>query len=259
MSLINACKENNDLAIKILSLTQQDTVNDTCEDGFTPLHYTINNDSQLNTERLINQGARLDKGDFDGVTPLMYGTEGPIELFKQLLFAVDDGGWDINQQDNDGMTAVNHAVRKGTQEHLKALFYYNADFNLPQHDGLTPLMIAIMDGHMDKAYWLLLNGVVDPNRVDNTGMTALHYACTYQETDARLFMLLINNHACVNVVNHKGQPPICLCDTLQTASFLYEHGAFLNCVYEGDRTYLKDMREEGNVAIVDFLVQNGAL
>jgi uncharacterized protein len=257
MSLLQACKENNYVGVKVLTMAYRDTINDVCDDGLAPIHYAVWNESEVNVERLVNKGADLSKGDRDGVTPIMYATEGPVPLFNQLLFAYDDGGWEINQKDNDGWTAVNHAIRKGTIEHLEALNYYCADLDIPQNDGLTPLMISIIDGYIDKAKWLLRHGA-DPNLVDNAGNTALHYACVYHENDMYLLSLLLESGACVNVVNYKGQPPIVFCDTLSAALALHINKAYLNCVYEGGRTYLQDAREEGNTALVNFLENHGA-
>ena len=75
---------------------------------------------------LLNHGADINHQDFLGRTPLMQGIDS--ENTYRLLVANDA---DLNIQDNEGMTAIMHALHYGDSDAIKFIFNYSAKpFNL---------------------------------------------------------------------------------------------------------------------------------
>ncbi len=72
-----------------------------------------------------------------------------------------------------GMTALLYAAREGHQRAAHALVEAGADVNEVSGDKFSPLAMAIINGHLDLAKYLLDHGA-DPNLASETGITALY-------------------------------------------------------------------------------------
>jgi ankyrin repeat protein len=72
-----------------------------------------------------------------------------------------------------GMTALLYAAREGHTAAVHALVEAGADLNLASADKVSPMVEAIINGHLDLAKYLLDKGA-DPNVVSVSGMTALY-------------------------------------------------------------------------------------
>ncbi|MCC7124417.1 MAG: ankyrin repeat domain-containing protein [Acidobacteria bacterium] len=72
-----------------------------------------------------------------------------------------------------GLTALHFAARQGFKETVGALLDAGADINQPNPgDHMTPLLIAIVNGHFDLAMEMLQRGA-DPNRTSINGVAPL--------------------------------------------------------------------------------------
>jgi ankyrin repeat protein len=85
-----------------------------------------------------------------------------------------------------GMTALLLAAREGSVAGARALAEAGADLNVPDRDGTTPLIMAIINRHNDVAALLIEKGA-DLDAADSVGMTAL-----YAAVDLRQLGRLIN-------------------------------------------------------------------
>lgn len=74
-----------------------------------------------------------------------------------------------------GLTPLLYAARGGCQRCVELMLQKGADINLPDPDGVTPLMVAIDNQHYDLAQYLLANGA-SPHSWDWWGRTALYIA-----------------------------------------------------------------------------------
>jgi uncharacterized protein len=74
-----------------------------------------------------------------------------------------------------GLTPLLYASRQGCLECVKALVDARADVNLADPEGVTPLIVAVMNFHFDVGAYLLKNGA-NPNKWDWWGRTPLYCA-----------------------------------------------------------------------------------
>ena len=74
-----------------------------------------------------------------------------------------------------GFTALMYAARQDAIDAGRALIEVGADPDQVDADGLTPLVLSIINAHYDFAAMLIENGA-DPNIADVTGMTPLYAA-----------------------------------------------------------------------------------
>ena len=83
-SIFEACLSGDLDAVKGF-LSQGATVQDTDEDGMTPLHYAAAGDSRDVMEYLIKQGADIHATSNDGLTPLQVGVQSNSEWAEVIL------------------------------------------------------------------------------------------------------------------------------------------------------------------------------
>jgi len=80
------------------------------------------------------------------------------------------------------MTALLYAARDGRAEIARQLTAAKADVNQAEADGITPLLMAITNAHLDVAQHLLMQGA-DPKAVDWWGRSPLWSAVEIRNRD----------------------------------------------------------------------------
>ena len=128
---------------------------------------------------LIQSGADIDSKDHRGQTPLMWAAaEGNTDVVNALL------QHNANQAEmlDSGFTALTFAIRQGHINVVKALLTEDVDINATMsrkgaakgkgNSRMSPLMLAVENGHFELALMLLQAGA-DPND-DRTGFAPLH-------------------------------------------------------------------------------------
>jgi ankyrin repeat protein len=126
-------------------------------------------------QRLIEAGARTDARYLGGSTPLMIAAAFCNPEVVDILIEV---GSNINTRDEVyGRTALMYAVEfNSNAEITKLLIDSGADVNVRDEEGITPLILAAMEGENPDVIKMLLDAGADGRIKDAEGWTAYDYA-----------------------------------------------------------------------------------
>ena len=115
----------------------------------------------------IESGADINSRCLQGKTGLMYALWNNQNALIQLLMQNDN--LDVNGEDNDGATALHHAVDVDNDEGARMLLEdcRLEDINHKNKRGLTPLMRAVTRSKVNCARLLLSDTRVDLDTRDN--------------------------------------------------------------------------------------------
>lgn len=120
--------------------------------------------------------------DSGGRTRLQIACDkGKFDVVQKMI---EDGGYDINDQDNAGNTALHEAALQGHIEIVELLIENGADVNIKSIEmfGDTPLIDASANGHLDVVKYLLKQGA-DPTIRNSKGLTAFESVDDESEFD----------------------------------------------------------------------------
>jgi ankyrin repeat protein len=179
---------NGSAAVVKLLLDAGADANATVKGGETALMLAARSGSIDAVKALLVRGARHDARERSGQTALMWAAaEGHAAVVRALL----EAGADMKATLDSGFTPFFFAVREGRIEVVRALLEAgidvneplkrrtprpedaNADaYNKPVVRGISPLLLAVQNGHFELAIALVDAGA-DPNDVQ-TGFTPLH-------------------------------------------------------------------------------------
>lgn len=110
----------------------------------------------------------------DRQTPLMCAAQD--NDISRILTLIQSGTADIQAVDDNGQTALHHALAAGHEEACLMLLFHGADKNAARHVDLkTPLMIACT-AQMTQVTERLVTLGAQADMQDKNGMTALMYA-----------------------------------------------------------------------------------
>uniref|UniRef100_A0A2D4GKS3 Uncharacterized protein n=1 Tax=Micrurus corallinus TaxID=54390 RepID=A0A2D4GKS3_MICCO len=137
--------------------------------GNTALHYSVSHSNFWIVKLLLETGIcdvdHQNKAGYTAVmiTPLASAeTEEEMEVVKKLL---QEGNVNIRASQG-GQTALILGVSHDREDMVKALLSCNADINLQDEDGLSPLMVASQHGNLEMVKLLLSHSGCDPALVD---------------------------------------------------------------------------------------------
>jgi len=237
-------------------------VNDRGNRDKSPLHFAAAKGDARIVRLLLDAGADIGARAFVGVTfhggtPLhMAARANHVEIIKLLLQA----GTDVNirsgknQVDTIGYTPLHSACEAGRFEAAECLIQAGADVNMKETetgDELTPLILAVQEGHLNIVK-LLLDNNADVNLSTKYGIYPIDFAAGFrsEEGSFEIVSLLVEHKAKLDL---KVTPLICVQgkDTSKIYSFLVKSGAttgvpFLDAVLLGD------------AAKIDALLKGGA-
>lgn len=156
------------------------------EEGWAPLHLAVIGGHPLTTQTLLNaeknanspaQQKKISRKSAKSSVVLTLATKSNFIEIVRILVKI---GVDVNQQDEQGETALHVAARYGHTDCARLLLAGNGDertnMELAEYTyGWTPLFIAAVDGHLPIAE-LLIDAGADLERLDSSGWTAKEHA-----------------------------------------------------------------------------------
>jgi hypothetical protein len=152
--LLQAIREGNVLLVEELvdigvSLESKDA------HGMTPLHWAAREGQARIAEILVDHQAPLDavaEGAHEQ-TPLIMACESPREGAKDVAVLLLQRGANPDVQDSKGNTAMHHVSRTAEAEVLEALVNAEANPNIKNNEGMSPLdIVGLIYGHDEKAH-----------------------------------------------------------------------------------------------------------
>jgi ankyrin repeat protein len=124
--------------------------------GLTSLHYACKYGALQCTEFLLEQNVNLKCLSSSGQTPLEFAAaNSSVEQFRLMLDQVD---CDIDKRYQGGETLLHIAVRAGNLAHVALIIDAEADLNIQDVQGQTPLFIAAQKNLEEIVNLLLLCG-----------------------------------------------------------------------------------------------------
>jgi ankyrin repeat protein len=96
----------------------------------------------------------------------------------------------VNEVDFDHRTALSWAAQRGDRRFVDILLQFGADPNIPNRQGMTPLLFAAAHNQTSEITNSLLHAGANPSALDLRKWTALHHAAIYQDNPSILRSLL---------------------------------------------------------------------
>jgi uncharacterized protein len=225
--------------------------------GRTPLWAAVD----LNT---IPHGGRPDRPSLDNTTSLKMieilldagaNPNAQLKLFPPYRAVGPDRGADLML--TIGATALLRAAKAGDAAAVRLLLDHGANPNLPNIQGITPLMAAAGLGSNEidtrgrfktqpeqiACIDLLVKAGADVNAHDNNGQTALHGAALFGYDD--VIKDLVAHNADVNAKDKKGMTPL---DSALGRAGGHGRGGTSIIVHDATAALIKQYQSEGTVA-----------
>jgi serine/threonine-protein phosphatase 6 regulatory ankyrin repeat subunit A/serine/threonine-protein phosphatase 6 regulatory ankyrin repeat subunit B len=155
---------------------------------------------------LLDNGASADTVNVDGRTPLMTAcSDGLLGVVQRAIQQLPVER--VNHQDQDGRTALHHAVGGRHGDVAAFLLAHGALADTVDTHGKTPLMTACSRGQLGVVTLLMPHMTTGRvNHQDQHGRTALHHAVGGRHGDVGAFLL--DNGALAETVDRYGKTPL---------------------------------------------------
>ncbi|CAH1182734.1 unnamed protein product [Phyllotreta striolata] len=182
--------------------------------------------------------------------------QGHCEVVEYLL---DMAEVDINSPDTiTGETALSAASANGCHGVCSVLINRGADPCITNKKDLSPLLLAVKEGHWAIAERLIQNYAAI-EQCDPSGRSPLMIASA--EGHLGIIELLLDKGTDINKEDKEGLTPLgwaCLRGKLQVVQCLLERGASINHTDKTGRIPLDLAAFQGNQALVQYLIDRGA-
>ena len=148
---------------------------------------------------LVGGKADINLKDNNGYTALFHAIEGRYDEVSKFL--LQQSAIDLNARGKNGVTALISYVWREDTEMVPKLIERGADVNLSDADGDTALHGAAQNGNVDIAQQLLAKGA-DINAKNKAGGTPLMWAAVYG--NEQVAQLLLQHNATPNLKDNDG-------------------------------------------------------
>ncbi len=156
-------------------------INQTANDGWSPLMSAINYGNIRIIEVLLLNGVKPELETSDGRTALILAAERNFATSLEMLIKA---GARVNAKSGkNALTALGRAAAAGAEQAVFQLIKANADVNLPGKDGEPPLLHAARAGYTPIIQLLLGQGANVNAQSTETGNTALMLAANLGYAD----------------------------------------------------------------------------
>lgn len=272
ISFLTRIKENNLIDVEYVFekfiVQRLSEIDDTMEDGMTPLLYAVNQGMTGVAKVLINYGAKLDfvlnssvsqsemqaihvaakqghreicslllaRGvsinvkDSAGFTPLMWSISPNQDLNHSVFSFLIQRNCELNSQDAGELTALHWAAICGQLDTCKILLENGAAADIVDKDGTHAIHRAAQNGHI-LIVDLFLHKGESIDKIDANGFTPLMWSVS-PDLDNSLLQFLLKRNASVNMTDNSGMTALHWAASygkLETCRMLLEHGADISC------------------------------
>lgn len=176
------------------------------DNGSTPLHLAVKNDNEM-AVRILTQHVDCDINvqDDAGDTSLYYAIA--AERHSMVAMLMDHPRLSITVTNQRGFNYLQFAVLKGnTRAVEKLLAKAGSVLNVPKSDGFTPLHIAAINDHREIAKLLLKQPGCDVNAPSQVNQSPLHLAA--DEGYSVMAEILLDHGANVNALDDDRDTPL---------------------------------------------------
>lgn len=169
--LFRACEMGHTEVVNNLILNGA-TVDLEDQDGRSLLHWAALGGHAPICLALVEEGLASDTRDHLGRTPLQCAAHGGFVKFMSVLI---EHGANVDHQDKEGITALHWSCASGHLEAVKLLLRNKAfpNFTEGDTDMLTPLDYAIIGDHQDVAQYMIEQGALTINGIQDIAATTI--------------------------------------------------------------------------------------
>ncbi|XP_072249992.1 B-cell lymphoma 3 protein homolog [Leuresthes tenuis] len=214
----------------------------------TPLHLAVITKQTNIVEALLRAGADPTALDRHGQTAFHLCCEYVQRDCLSVVLSLSPSSTSLEIRNFEGLSPLHLAVRQGHQDLAKMLLDAGADINaMDIKSGQNPLMHAVENNNTDMVHFLIENGC-DVNNQSYSGNTALHIACGRgQEETVRL---LLKSGADSSLKNNHNDTPVMVAKNNKIADVLRGRGS--------KQTRVQDQNSMSVSPHRSYVMQNGS-
>ena len=202
-------------------------------------------------EILGRPGIDVNYRDTKGYTALaLASTTTHVSVVKVLLNYVD-----VDSPNNIGSTPLIIAAEGGKDEMVTEMLKHNANWRLQNHDGHTAFMKAIIHGRAEVVKILLAHKAFEQS-ADGSRRTAMHIACSAEETKPDMIDLLRDQGLELDAKDDRGRTPLhhaCRVGNIEVAKVLLALHVDICTKDSFERTPLYVAWQNGHTDLVKLL------